>query len=127
MPTTLTNLVFAFALSAFALCVHAHDRSELVDQIGDVNPAQNVDDLTLKMLTRLDGPIMIYQLDITAFPGNSGSPVLSRKTGEVFGVLNKVFVSGGKEAALENPSGISYAVPVKYIRNLAQRNNVSLD
>jgi S1-C subfamily serine protease len=93
----------------------------------DVNPAQNVDDLTLKMLTRLDGPIMIYQLDITAFPGNSGSPVLSRKTGEVFGVLNKVLVSGGKEAALENPSGISYAIPVRYIRNLAQRNNVSLD
>jgi S1-C subfamily serine protease len=70
---------------------------------------------------------MVYQLDITAFPGNSGSPVLSRKTGEVFGVLNKVFVSSGKESVLENPSGISYAVPVRHIRNLANRNNISLD
>jgi len=70
---------------------------------------------------------MIYQLDITAFHGNSGNVVLSRKTGKVFGVLNKAFVSSGKEASLENPSGISYAISVRYIRNLAKRNKVSLE
>lgn len=93
----------------------------------DVKPAKNAKGLTLEMLNRLDGPIMVYQLDITAFPGNSGSPVISRKTGEVFGVINKALLSSGKESVLENPSGISYAVPVKHIRNLAKRNNINLD
>lgn len=92
----------------------------------DANPARNADDLTLKMLKRLKEPFLIYQLDITAFPGNSGSPIYDRKTGEVIAVLNKVFVSAGKEAALTNPSGISYAIPAKQVRALAKKNNISL-
>lgn len=92
----------------------------------DVNPARNADELTIKMLERLKEPFLIYQLDITAFPGNSGSPVFNRKTGEVFAVLNKVFVSAGKEAALSNPSGISYAIPVKHVKALAEKNNINL-
>ena len=92
----------------------------------DVNPARNADELTIKMLKRLKVPFLIYQLDITAFPGNSGSPVFNRKTGEVFAVLNKVFVSAGKEAALTNPSGISYAIPVKHVKALAKKNNITL-
>lgn len=92
----------------------------------DVNPARNADELTIKMLERLKEPFLIYQLDITAFPGNSGSPVFNRRTGEVFAVLNKVFVSAGKEAALSNPSGISYAIPVKHVKTLAEKNNIKL-
>lgn len=92
----------------------------------DANPARNADDLTLKMLKRLKEPFLIYQLDITAFPGNSGSPIYDRTTGEVLAVLNKVFVSEGKEAALTNPSGISYAIPAKQVRALAKKNNISL-
>ena len=92
----------------------------------DTNPARNADDLTLKMLERLKEPFLIYQLDITAFPGNSGSPIYDRNTGEVIAVLNKVFVSGGKEAALTNPSGISYAIPAKQVRALAKKNSISL-
>jgi S1-C subfamily serine protease len=92
----------------------------------DANPARNADDLTLQMLSRLKEPFLIYQLDITAFPGNSGSPVYSRETGEVLAVLNKVFVSAGKEAALSSPSGISYAIPIKQVRALAKKNNIEL-
>jgi len=92
----------------------------------DVNPARNADQLTLQMLKRLKEPFLIYQLDITAFPGNSGSPVFDRETREVIGILNKVFVSEGKEAELTNPSGISYAIPVKHLRKLAQDNNIEL-
>jgi S1-C subfamily serine protease len=92
----------------------------------DANPARNADDLTIGMLKRLKEPFLIYQLDITAFPGNSGSPVYDRNTGEVIGVLNKVFVSAGKEAALSSPSGISYAVPIKQVKDLAKHNNISL-
>jgi S1-C subfamily serine protease len=63
---------------------------------------------------------MIYQLDITAYPGNSGSPLYDAQSGEVVGILNKVFVKESKETVLEKPSGISYAIPVKYLLELAK-------
>jgi S1-C subfamily serine protease len=92
----------------------------------DVNPASNANQLTLDMLGRLQQPFMIYQLDATAYPGNSGSPVFDRESGKVIGVINKVFVQAGKEAAISNPSGISYAIPIKNLKNLAQANDIAL-
>jgi len=32
-----------------------------------------------------------------------------------------VYVKGAKEAALSAPSGISYAIPVKYVHQLLER------
>lgn len=60
----------------------------------------------------------VYQLDLTAFPGNSGSPMYNVATGRVEGILNSVAVKGPKENALTKPSGISFAIPVIYLRNL---------
>jgi len=71
-------------------------------------------------------PFLIYQLDATAFPGNSGSPVFDRESGALVAVLNKVFVSAGKESALTNPSGISYAIPIRHLRKLANDNDIRL-
>ena len=34
------------------------------------------------------------------------------------GVVNSVLVKGTKEAALEHPTGISYAIPVKFVKAL---------
>ncbi len=42
-------------------------------------------------------------------------------TGEVLGVINMVFVKSTRESALANPSGISYAIPSKFIAQLLQR------
>jgi hypothetical protein len=42
-------------------------------------------------------------------------------TGEVLGVINMVFVKGTKESALTNPSGISYAIPSKFVLELIRR------
>jgi S1-C subfamily serine protease len=42
------------------------------------------------------------------------------QSGEVVGVLNSVFVKGTKETLLERPSGISYAIPVRYIHELLE-------
>lgn len=92
----------------------------------DINPARNANELTIKMLSRLKKPFMIYQLDATAYPGNSGSPVFDRETGDVIAVINKVFVSAGKEAALSQPSGISYAIPIKHLRKLAKEHEIAL-
>jgi S1-C subfamily serine protease len=92
----------------------------------DVNPASNANQLTLQMLDRLKTPFLVYQLDATAYPGNSGSPVFNRNNNEVVAIINKVFVSAGKESALTNPSGISYAIPIRDLRKLAKTVDLTL-
>lgn len=65
-----------------------------------------------------EGPFDLYQLDATAYPGNSGSPVYEAANGEVVAVLNMVFVKAGRESALTQPSGISYAIPIVHALEL---------
>jgi S1-C subfamily serine protease len=65
----------------------------------------------------------IFQLDGTAYPGSSGSPVYDPETGAVLGVINMGMVKGLKETAISSPSGISYAVPVQYVRELLQQKS----
>ena len=65
-----------------------------------------------------DGAFSILQLDATAYPGNSGGPVLDIRSGEVVGVINMVLVRGSKETALRQPSGITYAIPVEHVERL---------
>jgi S1-C subfamily serine protease len=64
------------------------------------------------------GSFDIFQLDATAYPGNSGGPLFDAETGEVVGIINMVLVKATKEAVLSHPSGISYAIPANYLRNL---------
>ncbi|GGY25427.1 hypothetical protein GCM10007387_03900 [Pseudoduganella albidiflava] len=68
-------------------------------------------------------PFKILQLDGTAYPGNSGSPVYDPDSGLVYGVLNMTFLKGQKENAISQPSGISYAIPVHYVRELLQQSD----
>ena len=82
-------------------------------------PTANSAQLDPRMVRQLSsGPFPVFQLDATAYPGNSGSPVYSPVTGEVIGVVNMVFVKGTKEAALTQPSGITYAIPSRYLVEL---------
>lgn len=74
--------------------------------------------LNPRVLKQARAQYEIYELDAIAYPGNSGSPVWHPETGEVVGVVNSVFVKGTKETALTAPSGISYAIPVKWVRDL---------
>lgn len=90
----------------------------------DAIPAKNANQLTVSMLKRLKQPELVYQLDATAYPGNSGSPVYNIDNGQVVGVINKVFVSQGKESALSSPSGISYAIPVKHVNALMKKQEL---
>jgi len=83
-----------------------------------VIPSNNARSLTAKQIQRMRNRFEVYQLDGTAYPGNSGSPVYDAQSGRVVGVLNSVFVKGTKETLLERPSGISYAIPVKYVHEL---------
>ena len=63
----------------------------------------------------------ILQLDGTAYPGNSGGPVLDAETGRVVGVVNMVLVKSSRESALSSPTGISYAIPVRWVRELLDK------
>lgn len=88
-----------------------------------VIPPRAAHELTTAAARRLREPFEIYQLDGTAYPGNSGSPLFDPETGAVVGVVNMVFVPEGGEPALR-PSGISYAIPVRYVRHLLARHEL---
>lgn len=80
--------------------------------------------LNVNMLKKLEAPYDVFQLDATAYPGNSGSPLYDIDTGKVIGIINKVFVQGSKENAISHPSGISYAIPSEHIHHLlTQKSN----
>ena len=78
---------------------------------------------------QLDGPTIsriregtfdLLQLDATAYPGNSGGPLFDAGTGTIVGVVNMVILKGTRESALSHPSGISYAIPVEFVRRLLE-------
>ena len=82
-------------------------------------PSATANQLNEKVIKRLrTGSFEVYQLDATAYPGNSGGPLLDVERGEVIAVINMVFVKGTKESALTQPSGITFAVPVRYLNDL---------
>jgi len=83
--------------------------------------ARQLNEKTIRSL-RSGGNFDIFQLDGTAYPGNSGGPLFDPETGDVLGVVNMVFVKGTRESALTNPSGISYAIPSKFVLELLQRH-----
>lgn len=80
--------------------------------------------LSIKMLKKLETPYNVFQLDATAYPGNSGSPLYDIETGKVMGIINKVFVQGSKENAISHPSGISYAIPSEHIHRLLAQKSI---
>lgn len=84
----------------------------------EIIPLDNSRELTTELVSKLKHPYMVFQLDATAYPGNSGSPLYNPDTGVVIGVVNKVFVQESKENVLQKPSGISYAIPIRYAEAL---------
>jgi serine protease Do len=84
----------------------------------NVIPVIRAEQINEKLHKRLQDPYNVFQLDATAYPGNSGSPLYEPDTGKVIGVINKVFVQESKENVLSKPSGISYAIPVNHVENL---------
>ena len=85
-------------------------------------PSMTSRQLDLKLVGQLHKPIYaIFQLDGTAYPGSSGSPLYDARSGEVVGVINMVYVKGVKETAISSPSGITYAIPSNFIRAMLDK------
>lgn len=87
-----------------------------------VRPSLNSRGLDARAIAQLQrSSFQVFQLDATAYPGNSGSPLYDPASGTVVGVINAVFVKGLKESAISAPSGITYAIPVRHVHALLQR------
>ena len=82
-------------------------------------PAPTAQQLDARAISRLrEGNFEVFQLDATAYPGNSGGPLLDAANGQVLGIINMVLVRGSRETALTNPTGITYAIPVRHLHEL---------
>jgi S1-C subfamily serine protease len=81
-------------------------------------------ELNPRLVTRLRDPYVIFQLDATAYPGNSGSPLFDPATGDVYGILNSVFIRETREQSISRPSGIAYAIPAVHIKDLLEQANL---
>jgi serine protease Do len=88
-------------------------------------PVENARTLDAAQMLRLRNLFDAFQLDATAYPGNSGSPVFEPDTGRVLGVINSVVVKESKESVLTKPSGISYAIPVSHVQSLLRQDTGS--
>jgi len=96
-------------------------RAGLAAIIPVFTPVAAAAQLNSHALKQAASPYEVFELDAVAYPGNSGSPVWNPDTGEVLGVVNSVYVRGAREAALSAPSGISYAIPAKYVQRLLEQ------
>lgn len=89
-------------------------------------PGITARDLTAKAIGRIrESVYRVFQLDGTAYPGNSGSPLYDPEDGTVYGIINSVFIQGTREAAISRPSGITYAIPGQYIRDMLRDARVA--
>lgn len=114
-PVALTGFPIAGALG-FTPVTH---RGIVAAVTAMAQPAPTSGQLDPRALARLrEGNFDVLQLDATAYPGNSGGPVYDAEGGDVIGVVNMVLVKGSRESALSQPTGISYAVPVRHLRTL---------
>jgi serine protease Do len=83
-------------------------------------PSARANELNSVKIKRMRSDFDAFQLDATAYPGNSGSPVFELDSGRIIGVINSVVIKETKETMLARPSGITYAIPAKYIQPLLQ-------
>lgn len=117
----------AVAFTGFPLAIglgfhHATHRGFVASITPVAKPSMDSRRLDPKVIAQLRrAPFSVFQLDATAYPGNSGSPVYEPETGLVIGVINMVFIKGLKETAITNPSGITYAIPVNFVQELLQK------
>ncbi len=78
--------------------------------------------MTPKLAQAIREPYEMYQLNLVVFPGNSGSPLFDAQDGRVWGIINKALGSKTREHMIEQPTGISYAVPAWWIHELVVRS-----
>lgn len=74
---------------------------------------------------RRGGNFPVFQLDATAFPGNSGSPLYDPVDRKVYGIISMVFRASADTNPAERPSGITFAVPASHIVTLLREQGLA--
>jgi serine protease Do len=69
----------------------------------------------------MSGLFAYIAIAATAYPGNSGSPLYNTESGQIIGMINKVFVQETKETVIQKPSGIPYAIPINFLQELVKK------
>ena len=105
----------------FSPVTHRGMVSSIVKVALPTGSARQLNEKTVRNL-RAGNDFDVFQLDGTAYPGNSGGPLFDPESGDVLGIVNMVFIKGTRESALTNPSGITYAIPSRFIQQLLQRS-----
>ena len=102
---------------------HVTHRGIVASVVASSLPTSTARQLNEGAVARLrEGTFEMLQLDATAYPGNSGGPLLDVASGQVVGVVNMVLLKGNRESALSHPTGITYAVPARYLSDLLSRS-----
>lgn len=90
--------------------------------VSSITPIAFPPDFSLKpdkeTLRKTMKPFSAFRLDATAYPGNSGSPVYEVATGRVIGVVNSVQTFSGRGSVIADPTGTTFAIPVRHVRNI---------
>ncbi len=87
-------------------------------------PPASTRQLDPAMVRRLRNNAVVYQLDATAYPGSSGSPMFLAERAEIYGLVCSAVVRGTKEKGLSEPTGISYAIPISHALELMKEHGV---
>jgi len=84
-----------------------------------VIPSPNAANLNARVIQSIKaGDFALFQLDASAYPGHSGSPLYDGSSGEVIGIVNMGLLKNTKDSAIGQPSGISLAVPIQHVQQL---------
>lgn len=101
-------------------------RALLAGIVPMVIPSRSSRELNARALSSLRrGSFKVFQLDATAYPGNSGSPLYDPADRKVYGIINMVFVKAHKESLIKEPSGITYAIPARFMVELLRREGLA--
>ena len=81
-------------------------------------PVDHASRLDAAIIASLRNPFRVFQLDAVSYPGNSGSAVYEQSSGRVIAVVSSGFVSKARKSTQINPGLITFAIPVKYVKQL---------
>ncbi|MFP4058365.1 MAG: S1C family serine protease [Candidatus Brocadiia bacterium] len=105
---------------ATSLGLHPSTSAGIISSIVPrADPAVNTRFLDSATIQALRDNYVIFQLDVTAYPGHSGGPLFDPRTGRVLGMVDSAFIKKTKEKVFA--SGISYAIPIRFARQLLER------
>ncbi|GAB4439236.1 MAG: hypothetical protein OHK0026_04970 [Rhodocyclaceae bacterium] len=108
-----------FPLGALMGLHAATHRGSIAAIVPAALPAGNARSLDAEAIRDLAAnPYPVFQLDASAAAGSSGSPLWDPVRGDVVGIINMVVVKRTRGRPSSEPTGFSFAVPIRHLREL---------